>query len=135
MLKVRLGEPGSGKTKQLIDDANLATSTTKGTVFYMDLTDKHLQLLDRNVRFASAVEYNISSLDALYGFICGVAAANYDISHIFIDSVEKIAINLSESQAFAEKTDLIAKKFDMDIVLSITTEEGVNLDDLKNYEA
>ena len=43
-----------------------------------------------HVRLISADEYSISSYEALRGFLCGLYAGNYDISHIFIDNLFKI---------------------------------------------
>lgn len=36
-------------------------------------------------------EYSVSGYEQLYGFIVGLLAGNYDITHIFVDSTLKIA--------------------------------------------
>ena len=41
----------------------------------------------------STGKMNINSFDSLRGFICGLYAGNYDISHIFIDDLYKVAGN------------------------------------------
>ena len=46
--------------------------------------------LHYHVRLISAYEYDLSNYEALRGFLFGLYAGNYDISHIFIDNLFKI---------------------------------------------
>ena len=43
-----------------------------------------------NARLVNASEYNLNSFDCLRGFLCGLYAGNYDISHVFVDNLCKI---------------------------------------------
>lgn len=42
------------------------------------------------IRLVEASNYDLDSFTALRGFICGLCAGDYDITHIFIDSLCKI---------------------------------------------
>ena len=43
------------------------------------------------VRLVEANDYDIADYAALKGFVCGLYAGNYDITHIFIDNLCKVA--------------------------------------------
>ena len=45
-----------------------------------------------------ASHYDIKSYDFLKGFISGLYAGNYDITHVFIDNFTKMLSEISEQQ-------------------------------------
>ena len=68
-----------------------------------------------NIRLVEASEYDIADYTALKGFISGMYAGNYDITHIFIDSLCKIVPSdcgpevdkfLSWLDGFSEKNNI-----------------------------
>ena len=90
MIKLIVGNKGSGKTKMLIDMANEAVKTTNGNVVCVE---KGLQMtynIDHAIRLIDGGEYKIEGYDALYGFICGIFAGNYDITEMFVDATLKM---------------------------------------------
>lgn len=90
MVKVIMGKKGSGKTKQMIDMINNAVRTEHGNVVCIEHGNKLTFDIHYQIRLVEASEYAISSYEVLRGFISGLYAGNYDITHIFIDSVTKI---------------------------------------------
>ena len=90
MVKLLAGSAGSGKTKIMIDNANKEIENVRGTFVYVESTDKHMQLLNSKIRFVSTEDIKIDSFSAMYGFICGLTSANYDIQKIYIDGILKI---------------------------------------------
>lgn len=90
MVKLIVGKKGTGKTKMLIEQVNAAEQASKGCVICIE---KGLTLnkdITHKVRLVDTDSYKISGATALYGFIAGVAASNYDITDVFLDSTLRI---------------------------------------------
>ena len=90
MIKLIIGNKGSGKTKVLIEKVNNAAKTSKGDVVCIEQGMKLTFELDHKVRLIDAEEYSIKGYDAFYGFVTGILACNYDIKEIFVDGILKI---------------------------------------------
>ena len=90
MVKVIMGLSGSGKTKQLISSINEAIATESGSMVCIEKGNKLTFDIDYRVRLIEAGEYQMGSFTFLKGFISGLHAGNFDISHIFIDGLYKV---------------------------------------------
>ncbi len=90
MIKLIIGEKGSGKTKKMIDIINESAKTTAGNIVCIEKSMKLTYDIHHDVRLIDVDEYNISGYDALYGFITGILAGNYDIVELYIDGILKI---------------------------------------------
>ena len=91
MVKVIIGLKGSGKTKQLIDSINTAIKTESGSMVCIEKGSALTFDIDYRVRLIDASEYDIGSYTFLKGFISGLHAGNFDISHIFLDGLYKLS--------------------------------------------
>ena len=90
MVKLIMGLKGSGKTKQLIDLVGKAVEEEHGDIVCIEKGAKLTYDIPHKVRLIDASQYEFDGYDFLKGFISGLHSANYDITHIFIDSVLKI---------------------------------------------
>lgn len=95
MVKLIAGLKGSGKTKQLIHDINESVKNEAGSMVCIEKGTKLRYDIDIRVRLIDYQEYSMGSLSFLKGFISGLHAGNFDISHIFIDSFYKLVDNAS----------------------------------------
>ena len=91
MIKLVYGSKGTGKTKQLIDAANMNVQNAKGVSVFITDTKRYMYDLNRNIRFVDVKDWNITGEDALCGFVKGIAAGNSDYEYIYIDGIERIA--------------------------------------------
>ena len=108
MMKLIVGVKGTGKTKLLIDMVNDAVETSSGSVVCIEKGTKLTFDVNYRARLINTSDYDIdNNTDALYGFVCGLYAANYDITHIFIDSALKICGG--SSNTFGEYADGFTK--------------------------
>ena len=90
MIKIIVGNKGTGKTKKLIDSINARAEESNGNVVCIERGMQLTYDLPHNVRLADAEEYGINSFDSFYGFVAGLMAGNYDIQEVFVDGILKI---------------------------------------------
>ncbi|MCL2278835.1 MAG: hypothetical protein FWC20_05440 [Oscillospiraceae bacterium] len=87
MVKLIMGQKGSGKTKQLISLINEAVDNERGDIVCIERVAKLTYDIPHKVRLIDASQYGFDDYSFLRGFISGLHSANYDITHIFIDNV------------------------------------------------
>lgn len=125
MLQIIAGSKGKGKTIYLLDKANAAIKETKGTIVYIDKNDKHMHDLSNKIRLIDASEYPIRSYNAFVGFICGIISQDYDLEELYLDSFLKIShLEGQDIEAAVTELNAIAEKYHLDIILSISVDEG-----------
>ncbi|MDR2615277.1 MAG: hypothetical protein LBC28_01730, partial [Oscillospiraceae bacterium] len=83
MLKLIMGLKGSGKTKLFIELVNAALKEERGDIVCIEKGKRLTYDIPHAVRLVETEDYGISSFDFLRGFITGLRAGNYDITHIF----------------------------------------------------
>ena len=90
MIKLIVGNKGSGKTKTLIGMINEAAKNSPGNVVCIEKGTKLTYDIPHNIRLVDTEHYGISCYDAFYGFVAGLFAGNYDITDIYVDSILKV---------------------------------------------
>ena len=97
MIRLIMGLKGTGKTKQLVELVRKAVDEEHGDVICIE-KDKVLTYdIPYQARLVHASQYGINSIDLMRGFISGLAAGNFDITHVFIDNLFKIIGNVDEA--------------------------------------
>ncbi|MCK9268325.1 MAG: hypothetical protein M0P14_06415 [Alkaliphilus sp.] len=136
MIKLIVGAAGTGKTKMLTRLANEDVKKTRGHLVYIDYKDGRMLRVDYRIRYINIDEYQISSEQGLYGFICGVIASNYDIETIYIDGLYKIINAGSDNpEELFKKLDNIGNKYDIDFVITISCDKEDLPEYLKTYQS
>lgn len=121
MIQIISGEKGKGKTKILIEKANTEVKTAKGSIVYLDKSNKHMYELSNKIRLENVRDYYIENSSEFIGFICGIVSGNHDIQSIFLDSFLKIAyINDDNFESVFSKLEKISEVFNVDLILSIS---------------
>jgi hypothetical protein len=90
MVKVIMGDPGAGKTKNIIELVTKAATEETGSVICIETGAKLTYDIPYNIRLIESSQYKFGTYEFLQGFISGLYAGNYDITHIFIDGLFKI---------------------------------------------
>ena len=125
MINLIIGKKGSGKTKKLVEYANGLIPRSAGNVVVIVKGSKLTFDLDHKARLVNADNYEIRDFSALYGFICGLCAGNYDLTDILVDSTLDIGGgSVDEFNAFIEKLDLLLANSSTKLTLSVSLEEG-----------
>ncbi len=121
MIQIISGEKGKGKTKILIEKANTEVKAAKGSIVYLDKSNKHMYELSNKIRLENVRDYYIENSSEFIGFICGIMSGNHDIQSIFLDSFLKIAyINDDNFESVFSKLEKISENFHVDFILSIS---------------
>ena len=134
MIKVIMGLKGSGKTKKLIDSINEAVKQASGDVVCIEYGKKLTYDVNYRVRLVDSQEYGISSLDMLKGFLSGLHAGNFDITHVYIDNLYKtIGSNPANGEAFVVWCAEFAKSNNMEITVTISDDPANASETLRSY--
>lgn len=121
MVKVIMGEIGTGKTKQLIELANNMAREASGDIVFIDNNDHHMYELNHKIRFVDTSQFEITDFCIFYGFLCGILSEDFDISHIYIDGLYDIVKTENNGlEKFLSDIRSISEKFDIVFHITIT---------------
>ncbi len=137
MIKIHIGLKGSGKTKKLINDVNSALTQEKGNVVCITEGNRLMHDLDRNVRMVNTEQFDIKNFDMFEGLLCGIIAQDFDVTHIFIDSVFKSvpSADMSTIDELVKAIEKLEAKFDVSFTLMVSAEVESATELVKKYIA
>ena len=134
MVKIIMGLKGSGKTKKLIDGINAAVAQASGDVVCIEYGKKLTYDVTYKVRLVDSQEYGINSVDMLKGFLSGMHAGNFDITHVFIDNLYKtIGADLAAAEEFVAWAAKFAADNSMEITVALSEDPANASEALKQY--
>jgi hypothetical protein len=121
MIQIISGEKGKGKTKILIEKANTEVRAAKGSIVYLDKSNKHMYELSNKIRLENIRDYFIENQSEFIGFICGIISGDHDLQAVYLDSFLKIAyVNDQNFESVIEKLVKISEQFHVDFILSVS---------------
>ncbi|MBO4765721.1 MAG: hypothetical protein IK060_05520 [Methanomicrobium sp.] len=121
MVQIIAGEKGKGKTKILLDKVNSDVLTSKGTIVYLDKSNKHMYELNNKIRLINVNDYCIECASEFVGFICGIISQDHDLEKVYLDSFLKVAcLSVEDIERVITKLDMISVKFNVDIIISLS---------------
>ncbi|MBR5409171.1 MAG: hypothetical protein IK104_00735 [Clostridia bacterium] len=124
MVKLLIGEKGSGKTKKLLDEVNSALANSKGNVVCVEKDDLLRYQVNFRVRLLAAADYGISGYDAFYGFLSGLCAGDHDVTDILVDATLKIGGKDYEQLAqFMQKISRLSDLTDTTFTFTVSTDK------------
>ena len=134
MVKVIMGLKGSGKTKELIESIQKALAEETGSVVCIEKGDSLRYDISYRARLIDATEYELKTIEQLKGFVSGLHAGNFDITHVFIDSLYKIiGKDAALAGAFSQWCDSFGAKNDMNFTITISDDPTQASETLRNY--
>ena len=136
MLRVIFAEKGAGKTKRIIEEANELLKTAKGTIAFIDDDKSNTRDIHYNIRFIDASEYSLHGPEMFLGFICGIAAQDFDLEALYIDGFRKIVkSDLEQLAGFFEEVEKFSVKFNIAVTININSKGEEPPEYLKRYLA
>lgn len=135
MIKIYIGLKGCGKTKKLIDSVNDAISIEEGNVVCITEGSRLMHDIDRRARLVDTESFDIANFDMFIGMLCGIIAQDFDVTHIYIDSVFKSVPKetMDNIDALIKALERLEKKFDVSFTLMISAEESAATELVKKY--
>ncbi len=123
-MKIIYGPKGTGKTKAIIESANLALDNAKGHVIFITDTNRYTRELKYTIRFLDVTGFDVQGEDGFRGFIKGIVAANGDNEIIFIDGIARIAgKELGELEGIFNAMEKLEKDYGVKFVLTCSAKK------------
>ncbi len=135
MIKVNIGLKGSGKTPKLIEAVNAAIDVEKGNVVCITEGNRLMHDISNKARMVNTESFDIRSIEMFEGLLCGIIAQDYDVTHIFIDSIFKSvpSATIADMENFVTNLESLEEKFNVSFTIMISAEENEAGPNLKKY--
>lgn len=135
MVRLIMGVKGSGKTKRLIEMLNSAAKEEPGSVVCIEANAGMTYDINYQIRLIDAKEFELDTYEKFRGFISGLYAGNYDISHVFVDNLCK---NIPgevgvDTEKFLNWMDLFGEKNDIKFTVTISADTSLATDGMQKY--
>ena len=124
MIKLIIGNKGSGKTKRLIELINEAVKKSDGTIVCIEKSPLLTYEVTHKARLIETERYGVEGSDAFYGMLSGILAQDHDITEIFVDATFKIiGRDYEEFADLIEKVKKLSEITDTDFVFTVSEDE------------
>ena len=135
MIRVIMGKKGTGKTKQMIDMINEAVGSEHGNVVCIEANRNMTYDIHYHIRLIDADEYKLNSYEMFRGFISGLYAGNYDISHVFIDNLCRTVGREvdKDTEAFLDWLDVFGEKNGIKFTVTISADLSQATDGMQKF--
>lgn len=135
MIKLHIGLKGSGKTPKMIQAVNTAIDVEKGNVVCITDGNRLMHDINRKARLINTESFDIKNLDVFTGMLCGIIAQDYDVTHIFIDSIFKSvpSATMEDLEDFITVLEKLEEKFDVSFTMMVSAEESEAGENVKKY--
>ena len=89
----------------------------KGTTIFIDDDTSYIYDLSTKARFINASDYGITTPKMLYGFLCGLAASDFDLENIYIDGLLRIiGHEISSLEGLFDDLKTFASKNNLNVI-------------------
>ncbi len=135
MVRLIMGANGAGKTKQLIELIHASVDSENGSVVCIEPGADMTFDVKSSVRLVNAKEYCLNSFESLRGFVSGLYAGNYDISHVFVDNLAKIAgsTDLAAVESFLGWLDKFSEANSVKFTVTLSMDESAATEGMRSY--
>lgn len=124
MINVIVGSKGSGKTARLVDDLNMHAISDAANVVCIESGRRLDRMVTYKIRLVDITEYPVRGYRELLSFIAGISAKDYDLTHVYIDSICKITGDgdMTNLEAFLHDLDSFAEKNTFSVMIILSAE-------------
>ena len=135
MIKINIGLKGSGKTPKLIEGVNSAIDIEKGNVVCITEGNRLMHDITQKARMINTEHFDIKNIDVFEGLLCGIIAQDFDVTHIFIDSIFKSVPNatMEDLEGFIERLEKLEDEFNVSFTIMVSAEESTAGEKVKKY--
>ncbi len=135
MIKVIVGSKGSGKTARLVDDLNVQANSDSTNVVCIEVGNRLDRMVKYKIRLIDITEYPVRGYDELLSFIAGISAKDYDLTHIYIDSIGKVTgdPDLNHLEKFLNSLEGFSEKNNFSVMIILSADLGSLPQDIRKY--
>lgn len=134
MIKLIVGKKGSGKTKAMLDSIAAAVNSENGDVIFVCNSNRHMLEVTHAARLVNVSDADTETFRLFKSFIDGMLSQNYDITHIFIDSLFKIVSEDKENLAdFIESLAKLSDESETKFTICISADKTELPDSIHKY--
>lgn len=135
MVRVIMDSAGAGKTKRLIELLDKAVSEEHGNVICIERKPELTYDVHHDIRLVAASDYELKGFDVFKGFLSGMYAGNYDITHIFVDNLCKIvgSSDPASVEKFLDWLDGFGDKNNIKFTVTMSTLPELETEGIKKY--
>jgi hypothetical protein len=135
MVKLIVGQKGTGKTKKMIALANDRVEKSDGNIIFINKNHRLMYDLKYTIRVVCMEDYEeITNSDEYIGFIFGIISSDHDIEAIFIDSILKHAdVSKEDIPEFLDRLAKISEKYEIEVIVSLSAQPEEIGDAIRNF--
>jgi len=134
MIKLIVGKKGSGKTKAMLDSIAAAVNSESGNVIFVCNSNRHMLEVTHAARMVDVSDADTETYRLFKSFINGMLSQNYDISHIFIDSLFKVVPDDKDGLGdFINALEEISEKNNVKFTICISADKSELPDSIHKY--
>ena len=124
MIKVIVGSKGSGKTARLVDDLNTQATSDASNVVCIEVGQRLDRMVKYKIRLVDITEYPVKGYSELLSFIAGISAKDYDLTHVYVDSISKVAgdPDMKDLEKFLNDLETFADKNQLNVSIILSAE-------------
>lgn len=135
MIHLYCDERGTGKTKAMVEKANMCAVNSQGKVVYIDDDNNLRFMLNSKIRLVSTEEFRVEGYEMFTGVLCGLISNDYDIEEIFIDGLGNITKEeLMKANEFFLHLEELVERNNLNIYININSSNKLLPDFLKKYD-
>ena len=138
MIHIIMGLKGSGKTKKMLDDLHQTVASAAGDVVCIEHGKTLTYDVNYRVRLVDAKEYGINNAELLKGFLSGLHAGNFDITHVYVDNLYRtigkpIGGDNSACDEFLAWAATFAEVNNMNLTFTVSEDPANATEEMKKY--
>lgn|SRR5690554_1012828 len=135
MIKVLVGIKGSGKTAKLVDEMNTEAANSEKNIVCIVRGDRLDTQIKPQIRLIDMNEYPARGYDEFMGFLSGIYAENYDITDIYVDSIQKVTKtdDLSGFEGFLTRVEEFSKSKGINITIILSADPDTLPEGIREY--
>ena len=138
MIHVIMGLKGSGKTKKMLDDLHQTVANAAGDVVCIEYGKTLTYDVNYRVRLVDAKEYGINSVEMLKGFLSGLHAGNFDITHVYVDNLYRtigkpMGAGMDQCDEFLAWAAKFVEVNNMELTFTVSEDPANASEEMKKY--
>ncbi len=135
MIELIVGAKGSGKTPLMLEEIETEAGKENSNIVFIEHGRRLDHIVPHSIRLIDLTEYPVKGYGELLAFLAGLNAKDYDITHIYIDSVFKLVgdENPEHLVSFVKNLAAFAPKVDSNITIAVSCEPELIPAELKDY--